>query len=821
MAMSTITVSSSSTNDSFAEEVCAQVADAGFNGVLEITGTPCLNLILPSCISQYALNSITIQTCIIIESFAIFPPSIISVTIKESSFLMNESFTLPAPIAPSTEPAPSPSAPTPSFNSSLNGFDADGNVDWDEVFTLLPVLITLTISDCDLRGPLPSAIPASLLAGFDLSNNELSGTIPASLFSLTADYNSYSFYLSGNSLTGTIPESLFEPFRGRKMSTILFSMKNNELSGPIPSQLLQPFANTNGSSFELDLSANQLNGSITDFLPENLIDNNATGASTVRLILSSNQLTGSLPASFLANMPVASTLTFYVDDNKLTGSLPSSVFPNGWYEIGSGIMGAYLNFSANGFTGSIPSTLLGTDTLTQNLTLNALVLSFDDNKLDTLPDSLFYRYLTATEFVAISVSGSLQISMKNNAFSGAFPSTMLSHAGTTGTQIQLTLSNNRISGAFPTDAFADLSSSIGSNIVLASNNSFASLPECSPGLSYYDFANNALSSTIPSSYAACSLIALFVTDNPVLTGSIPPGFLSSPTLVYLAASNSGLSGDLLTNFSATTQTVDLSGTDIDFCSSATLAAGFSTYTASCNLNDTSACQCATSYAMCSTNACPPVEPVAPVTPPTNAPSSPSATPTGCPSGTRPTSEFTCVNGGWTAPSTTAPVLTIPSGAGSVLVTGNVSSSAIVIDGLGTTITIGGCASNLTQVVLELDAETIKKLASKTLQPLVVLSASATACTNLSSVALSTKLTSSTCKSIKSEKVLSTDGGTLSALFTVSSSGCNTWWIILVSVLVAVVIIGAVIAVAVAMIWNRKKAKRNTKTLAKARASVRG
>ena len=228
------------------------------------------------------------------------------------------------------------------------------------------------------RNQLSGSIPSSLgsltrLRQLNLDGNRLTGSIPRSLGDLTRLAN---LWLSGNELSGTIPESLGGLARLENLG-----LGGNELSGPIPSSL--------GSLAELQdlgLDRNSLSGSIPSSLGSltrlenlDLYGNSVSGpipaslGSLVRLRslgLGGNQLSGPIPAS-LGSLTDLSGLFF--DDNNLSGPIPA------W--LGDLTRLEYLNLRNNDLSGPIPSSL-------GNLT-NLKDLALHDNDLSgSIPSSL-------------------------------------------------------------------------------------------------------------------------------------------------------------------------------------------------------------------------------------------------------------------------------------------------------------------------------------------------------------------------------------------------------------------------------------------------
>nr|XP_023876767.1 probable LRR receptor-like serine/threonine-protein kinase At3g47570 [Quercus suber] len=201
-------------------------------------------------------------------------------------------------------------------------------------------------------GVLPNSVAnlSNQLTQLYLGENEISGTIPASLANLD---KLIVLSLDDNHFTGIIPAS-FRRFQ--KLQVLLLT--GNNLSGEIPTfignltELFQLFLNEN--LFEgtippsivncqllqfLDISLNKLNGSISQH----------TGLSSLPLVvlnLSHNSLTGKLPFE-VANLKNINELD--VSNNHLSGEIPTS--------IGNCLILEHLYLQGNFFKGAIPSSL--------------------------------------------------------------------------------------------------------------------------------------------------------------------------------------------------------------------------------------------------------------------------------------------------------------------------------------------------------------------------------------------------------------------------------------------------------------------------------
>ena len=165
----------------------------------------------------------------------------------------------------------------------------------------------------------------------NLSENNLSGTLPAQLAMLT---QLEGLILTDNQLTGTIPIELSQL---RELASL--DLNENRLRGAIPPELanLMPMV-------YLDLSDNRFSGAIPIEL----------GAlSQLRtLALSSNNLNGTIPAELGA---LSSLVALYLNDNQLSGTIPP--------ELGGLSTLDFLSLQNNELSGTIPDLLGNLDSL--------------------------------------------------------------------------------------------------------------------------------------------------------------------------------------------------------------------------------------------------------------------------------------------------------------------------------------------------------------------------------------------------------------------------------------------------------------------------
>ncbi|CAM0907882.1 unnamed protein product [Alopecurus aequalis] len=112
----------------------------------------------------------------------------------------------------------------------------------------------LEMSFNSLQGPIPSQLlnSTSLSLGLDLSNNNLTGSIPHEIGALIQLVH---LDISANKLSGQVPVSL-----GQCVQLVFLSLRSNMLNGSIPVS----FSNLK-SIGQIDLSQNYLNGTIPSF----------------------------------------------------------------------------------------------------------------------------------------------------------------------------------------------------------------------------------------------------------------------------------------------------------------------------------------------------------------------------------------------------------------------------------------------------------------------------------------------------------------------------------------------------------------------------
>nr|XP_016471752.1 PREDICTED: probable LRR receptor-like serine/threonine-protein kinase At4g08850 [Nicotiana tabacum] len=162
-------------------------------------------------------------------------------------------------------------------------------------------LQSLSFHKNNLSGPIPQTIgDLTELQLLHLYNNQLSGSIPSKLGNLK---NLTDLQLSGNELTGSIPASLGNL---RNLQTLF--LRDNKLSGSIPPELAYL-----DNLVVLEMDENQFSG----HLPENLCQ----GGKLENFTVNSNKLSGPIPRS-LSKCSSFKRVRF--DNNSFTGNLTES-----------------------------------------------------------------------------------------------------------------------------------------------------------------------------------------------------------------------------------------------------------------------------------------------------------------------------------------------------------------------------------------------------------------------------------------------------------------------------------------------------------------
>ena len=810
-ALATVQLPASSTNASVELVICAALAPISPTRLTIISYAPVGTYFdLPSCLASSSLTNLD-APAMIVSDWSFLPTTLQSLFLSTALFVPN--------------------------STSSYGYDSSGNLAWPDIWSRFPSLNTLAITASRLTS-LPESLPNGIVF-FEVSSNaqDLGGIPPDLLqnYHAISTISSLAIVLTSARLSGTIPESLLEPLREVAIESFEISLTSNALIQSIPPSFLAPLVPFGGpsslTSLTLRFGGNMLTGSIVNgFFSAGLMKPGV--ASSLFFDISSNRIAGPIPELFFDGISSMRSVWFLASNNLFTGSLPNQLFNNDTWQtdVASRGLGTLSLMLQNNplLSGTIPSNLLSSSfpnddldfamsgvtlDLSNTLIAGSLPRNFLARDIAVRRDSASYqasqaRHLedgeysrAATMFVPVEFDY-VGLTFQNMTLSGIVPDNLLAESTLSVGRLSLDCSYNWLIGTFP-DILSTLADTNTLTIDMSHNQLFGNPPTSCNGRSslIYTFSHNKLDGYIaPDTLSDCQSLTLDVGDNPQLSGEIPAEFFKIPTM-RLAAPRTNLTGTVPVNMTSSFGSIDFAGTLIDFCESPIVHPNFNFTTTNCVLNDTNAaCVCPDAYEGCARKCNSAVAPAA-------------GGSTLCPENTRPSVEFVCVNGVWTAPFTSTPVLTIPSGAGTVVVDGNVTSTSIVINGVGSNIVIRGCAANLTTVTVALTQEQLKQLgSSKTLQTLLTFSNASECGISLNGLALDTKV-SQGCRKVRTEKVVSSDGNTFGAYFTVNSSGCNGWWIILVSVICGVIVLGMVAAIVAGVLWKQHQKKKDFDRLA--------
>lgn len=795
-------------NATFATQLCNSVDSSTLSW--NIPQTVGYYFTIPECFANAATNLVSLTAAgVHIPDFAYLPASIQQLMIGHSYL-------------------------GPGAGNSTTTFDSAGNILWPALFSRFNTLSVLSIDQTNLQGSLTDAVFPTTLDSVTITNSLLSGTLPSTMFTVHTT-NSLQLVLNNNHLTGVIPEDLIGSVSFITATpSLVLAASGNQLTGTIPPTLLYHLGANPMRVISVDFSYNQLDGTIpTGFLPSGV-----TAPSGICFVyFEHNKITGTLPTGFLANLSSTTSVKLDLSNNQMSGLLPSSLFPAGMTTLGGGSSYINITLSNNRFSGTIPDSLL-TAGLTGNVTFNSFVLMLDSNKLSgPIPQTLLYapsakkrEYLSESlqdglnrdgdesselmSFIsdrsfseaqdaaafAIGAASTMIIKLDSNELTGAVPIGLFSTFGSEhstvsySAAITLSASQNLING-LPSDLLDGflINSAVYSYTLNFSGNYITQgLPaSCDSTIpTSMDLSNNQLYGSIPTTWPSCHFTVIDISNNTNINGSIPPTLFTYMT--SFSAAKTSLVGPVPTVALPTGFSVDLSFSTLDLCAEPSVSS-LQAITGKCSLNGTSACNCSSSYVgtTCTVDFC-----SAPL---------PSASPVSCPESTRPTLEFQCVDGIWTASSTNATTLVIPAGAGIVVISGNLTSTSIVMQGTGNTVQVGGCASNLTSIEIQLEAAELAALKnSKTIHVLITTGSDSCA-SDLNSVSVNSKVRSG-CKKVKTTKVVSEGGSNLGALFALDTSGCNTWWIILVSVICGLILLVIIAVILLAVFYKPFRVK---------------
>ncbi|KAH9686895.1 protein kinase domain-containing protein [Citrus sinensis] len=348
----------------------------------------------------------------------------------------------------------------------------------------------LDLSDNALSGEIPANICSSLpfLEYFSLSQNMFHGGIPSALSKCT--YLQI-LGLSFNDFSGAIPKEI-----GNLTKLQELYLGRNRLQGEIPPEL--------GNLAELELmwlSENELQGVTCDVHSHRVTVFNVSGLN----------LTGTIPSQ-LGNLSSLQSLN--LSFNRLSGSIPSATFITHTLK--------YVDLRGNQLSGAFPSFIFNKSSLQDlDLSYNALSGEIPANICSNLP---FLEYISLSQNMfhggipsALSKCTYLQIlGLSFNDFSGAIPKEI----GNVTKLKELYLVRNRLQGEIPRE--------------------LSNLAE----LELMSLFDNELQGEIPLEISNLSNLEQLELGSNKLVGTVPAAIFNVSTLQALGLQNNSLSGSL-------------------------------------------------------------------------------------------------------------------------------------------------------------------------------------------------------------------------------------------------------------------------------------
>ncbi|XP_048498424.1 receptor-like protein 9DC3 [Beta vulgaris subsp. vulgaris] len=360
----------------------------------------------------------------------------------------------------------------------------------------LPNIFVIGLNDNHLTGrgfdESTSLFSVSLI-GLDLSNNQLTGELPASIGNFS---NLQYLSLDGNKFTGSIPPEI-----SKCQALLELDLSSNQFSGEIPNEITgnKSICNLDEISL-LDLSNNTLTGEIPHCLGN-------TSASLEALNLQLNKLNGTIPPNF-SNCDSLKFL--HLGDNQLEGVVPKSLSKCRSLN--------FLNLENNKLTGIFPSSL---DSLPQ---LQVLGLRFNG----------FYGPIASSSPKVKRPFPRLQIlDISNNNFGGKLPERYIKH-------FEAMLNMNESSREGP--EYLEVGYSTTSSIVLTYHGMQQNYLNIFITMSVLDMSNNNFVGQIPDVIGRLHSLRHLNLSHNLLTGNIPLSIGKLSLLDGLDLSSNRLSG---------------------------------------------------------------------------------------------------------------------------------------------------------------------------------------------------------------------------------------------------------------------------------------
>nr|BAM45642.1 leucine-rich repeat receptor kinase (LRR-RK) [Sorghum bicolor] len=377
----------------------------------------------------------------------------------------------------------------------------------------------LSLENNMLQGRIPALANCSKLTELWLTNNKLTGQIHADL-----PQSLESFDLTTNNLTGTIPDSVANLTRLQ-----FFSCAINEIEGNIPNE----FANLLGLQI-LRVSINQMSGQF----PQAVLNL----SNLAELSLAVNNFSGVVPSGIGNSLPDLEALL--LARNFFHGHIPSSLTNSSKLSV--------IDMSRNNFTGLVPSSFGKLSKLsTLNLESNNLQAQNkqDWRFMDSLANctelnafSVAYNYLTGKVPNSVgNLSSQLQgLYLGGNQLSGDFPSGIANLRNL----VVVSLFENKFTGLLP-EWLGTLNSL---QVVQLTNNLFTGpIPSSISNLSQLVslvLESNQLNGQVPPSLGNLQVLQALLISFNNLHGTIPKEIFAIPTIVRISLSFNSLHAPL-------------------------------------------------------------------------------------------------------------------------------------------------------------------------------------------------------------------------------------------------------------------------------------
>ncbi|KAL5981567.1 hypothetical protein ACLOJK_015629 [Asimina triloba] len=436
--------------------------------------------------------------------------------------------------------------------SSLSGLGLDyvnmsteGNQWSQAISSVLPNLHFLSLYHCSLSGTIhPSWLTnLSTLTHLDLSDNNLHGIIPSSLFTLPS---LQSLRLWGNQLSGQLSE-----FHNLSSSVLeITDLSENQLQGKIPRSIFQlrklnllelSYNNFSGvldlhgfknlkELFYLGLGNNSLEGSLTVFPP-----------SITTLVLARNYLNGEIPKS-ICN--ASSLKIFDLSGNNFSGSIPQCLGNMSNALVKEDCSLEKLDLSENQFEGVLPVSLANCKHLTiLNLGNNQIrdtfplwVHGFADLQIFILRSNYFYGPIelppTCQNFSKLQL-----VDLSFNNFNGSLPPTMF-------------CGWKKMTGADRSEPEEYLKTWTAKDffffeqIMIRSKGSEMKFSKISTSEAIIDLSSNHLEGRIPETIGVLKSLRVLNMSHNAFTGQIPKSFKNMTALESLDLSQNKLSENI-------------------------------------------------------------------------------------------------------------------------------------------------------------------------------------------------------------------------------------------------------------------------------------